>query len=231
VLALSLRGGLDFVQRFTVSGSTLVHLWECPRCFWRRHRIGEKRPYTPSDETSEIADEAMVRFLRSAEWVDLQCGPGRVHLDSAGEFVESTPIRFPGDVEVVLSGRYDALLVEECGTLTLTDNKTSRKDDDKLRPYRRQLAAYAYALEHPQNSDQVPIQIDETGLWVYSPGGFATKRNRMGLYGETRWLSFQRNDSAFLKFLGGVADVLSRPEPAADPNCAWCAYRALRLTA
>ncbi len=212
-------------QRFRIYGSSLVSLWDCPRCFWRRYRLGERRPFARTDETAEIADEAMVRFLRSAEWVDIGCGPGRVHLHSAQEFVDSRPIRFPGGVELVLSGRYDALLVEKCGTLTLADNKTSAKGDDGLRPYRRQLAAYAYALEHPQNAARAPLIVDEMGLWVYSPSGFATKQARLGLYGPTRWVPFKRDHAAFLALLEQVATVLARPEPTGNLHCEWCQYR------
>ena len=212
-------------HRFTIHGSSLVSLWECRRCFWRRYRLGERRPFARIDETAEIADAAMMDFLRSAEWVDLGCGPGRVHLHSGQEYVESESVTF-GDVEIVLSGRYDALLVEECGTLTLADNKTSALDDDRLRPYRRQLASYAYALEHPVRRARAPMLVDETGLWVYAPTRFATKPNRMGLYGPTRWIPFKRDEPAFLAFLGSVAAALGGPEPADGPGCEWCRYRA-----
>ncbi len=47
-------------QRFRIYGSSLVSLWDCPRCFWRRYRLGERRPFARTDETAEIADEAMV---------------------------------------------------------------------------------------------------------------------------------------------------------------------------
>lgn len=171
----------------------------------------------------KIADAAMIGFLGSAEWVDIGCGPGQVHLYSAQQWVRSEPITFANRVEIVLVGRYDALLVEECGTLTLTDNKTSTKTDAHLRVYQRQLAAYAYALEHPARGS--PLQVDEIALWVLSRSHFIARPKRMGLYGPTRWISFARRDNAFLRLLEGAAQILDAPEPYSSARCAWCVYQ------
>ena len=65
----------------------------------------------------------------------------------------------------------------------------------------------------------MPIVVDEMGLWVYSPSGFATKQARMGLYGSTRWVPFRLAEEAFLGFLGGVAEVLAAAEPVDNPRC------------
>jgi hypothetical protein len=53
----------------------------------------------------------------------------------------------------------------------------------------------------------------------------------MGLYGATRWVPFKREEEAFLRFLGGVADVHAGAEPVNDPRCEWCKYRPLERSA
>ena len=38
---------------------------------------------------------------------------------------------------------------------------------------------------------------------------------------------FKRDEEAFLKFLGSVANLLQGAEPMLEPRCEWCEYRPL----
>lgn len=138
--------------------------------------------------------------------------------------VDSRPIRFPGGGELVLSGRYDALLVEQCGTLTLADNKTTAKGDDALPAVPPAACGVRLRAGAPARRG---ARRSSSTRWAVGvrPSGFTRKQARMGLYGATRWVQFKREEEAFLKFLGGVASLLQAAEPMHEPCCAWCRYR------
>jgi hypothetical protein len=207
--------------------ASLVQMWdECPRCFWRRYVLNERRPNTFA-EVFDIADTAMRERIAGAEndgWVDVGVGPQRMRMHSQAVWVESQPIAFQYlGVALVLAGKYDAIVEDEDGSRYLVDYKTSAKPDHELYRYRRQLDAYRFCLEHPAKG--AAMVIDETGLLVYTPQWFAFKNRVSGLYGPTRWIDFAREDTAFLRYLRAVATLLSHDEPMSELACEWCKYR------
>lgn len=221
-------------QTVKVYGASLVQTWsDCPRCFWRRYIFDERRPNSFGD-TFDIADKAMREcFARPNDegWINVGVGPDRMRMHSQGVWVESEPISFPDlRISIMLAGRYDAIVEDESNCRYLIDYKTSARDESELYPYRRQLDAYRFCLEHPNPDDhrlQPAMDIDEIGLLIYTPRSFAFKNRSSGLYGPTRWLDFARDDSAFMRFLKDVATLLSHDEPENTGDCEWCAYRAI----
>jgi hypothetical protein len=212
--------------------ASLVQMWdECPRCFWRRYILNERRPNTFT-EVYDIADTAMRERIADpgdGGWVDIGVGPTRMRMHSQGGWVESQPIAFCEiGVTLVLGGKYDAIVEDEDASRYLVDYKTSARPDHELYRYRRQLDAYRYCLEHPSR-EREGIAIDETGLLVYTPRAFAFKNRVSGLYGPTRWIDFARDDSAFMKLLGDVAMLLAHDEPPNAANCEWCQYRGISV--
>jgi hypothetical protein len=220
------------IQAITVYGASLAHMWEdCPRCFWRRYVLGEKRP---SDFSNfyDVADGAMKAWFdaQPTSYVDVGVGP-RVRLLSHSGWLRSRPIAFAHlNLTIRLCGRYDTLNEDEDLRTHLIDFKTSSKPDEELYRYRRQLEAYRYCLENPDPADTTlapPLHVDEVGLLVYTPQKFAVKSTQSGLYGPTRWIGFKRDDSAFMKLLGDVAILLSHDEPPSPSSCTWCKYRSI----
>jgi hypothetical protein len=212
----------------TIYGQSLVQMWDdCPRCFWRRYVLGEKRPRDFGD-TFDIADRAMKNYMASAEWIDIGVGPARMRIHSQSAWVESEPLAFPElGLAIILSGKYDAIVEDESGTKILIDYKTTHKSEEELPPYRRQLEAYRFALEHPNIANRRLAEattIDEIGLLIYTPVKFAIKNKNSGLYGPTRWIDYPRDDGAFMRFIRDVALLLAADEPRST-ECPWCEYR------
>ena len=132
-------------------------------------------------------------------------------------------------VSLAIGGSYDALVETEHGEVFVVDYKTTNADEGALRKFRRQLAAYAFALEHPAAGPA--IEIDGHALLAYRPENFAYRtRGLSGLYGRSAWIEIPRDDAAFGCLLADVAETLSHGLPAPSRACAFCAYRE-RVTA
>jgi len=68
--------------------------------------------------------------------------------------------------------------------------------------------------------------ISRLGLLVFQPNIFCNQVETALLAGGLSWIEIQRNDAAFLQFLGEVVDVLGEPNaPGGNPSCQWCGYR------
>lgn len=127
-------------------------------------------------------------------------------------------------------GSIDALVRTTDDELFLVDYKTT-KASDGLKRYRRQLAAYCFALENPWDARTMRYIIDGFALLVYHPHKFAYRESGVaGLYGPAEWIELPRRDDLFLSFLDDVASLLAQPQlPAPGAGCAYCVYRASEL--
>jgi hypothetical protein len=69
--------------------------------------------------------------------------------------------------------------------------------------------------------------VSRLGLLYFEPQAMQeTPPNQLDLLGPTKWVEIAPDEDRFLEFIGVVNDMLSQPEPpAANPECAFCAYR------
>lgn len=130
----------------------------------------------------------------------------------------------------------------EDGTFGVIDFKTSSVSKTAT-TYARQLHAYAHAIENPsENSELIQGTVTDMGLVVFSPSTFHTPIREDGsfaggLTGELSYVHVERDDKAFLKFIGNILDVLDKKEapPAPKPKktgwntgkyscCPYCNY-------
>lgn len=125
-----------------------------------------------------------------------------------------------------ISGRLDVAMTFDDGTYGIIDFKTGRPKDESNELYKRQLAAYAFALENPEKNALHLTPVSKIGLIYFPPVG--TKQNetdKMLYETEIHLYELERNDKEFLKFLGEALDILKSPTlPDADPDCIWCNY-------
>ena len=214
----------------SIAPADLVHLYrDCPRCFVQKVRHGVRRPGVFPD-VYNVADRAMKTAFAdaAAEPVDLGVGP-RFRVVAQGFRVKSAPIPFSRlGIALRFEGWIDALVRTTDDELFLVDYKTT-KAQDGLMTYRRQLAAYCFALENPWDARTMRYEIDGFALLVYRPYKFAYRNSGVaGLYGPSEWIELPRRDDLFLKFLEEMAALLSQRDlPAPSPGCAYCAYRSL----
>lgn len=212
-----------------LSPSDFAFLWEeCPRCFWLKVRAGFRRPWTPFPKIFTQIDEAMKEACASRELSELAPGAPEATVVYDEHWVESRPVRPPGsDSRCFVRGKFDTLARFEDGSYALVDFKTSARKDDHIPLYSRQLHAYAHALENAAPGDFSVPQVRRMGLLVYEPQLFTSgEPGAASLDGRLSWVEVERDDEAFLNFLGDVTALLEREEiPAAGDDCGFCEYR------
>ena len=212
------------MRSVVVTPSDFAHLWtDCRRCFAEKALSGVRRPGV-FDPAYGIADRAMKRAFADVALVDLGVGP-RFRVLSQSVRVRSAPVEFERlDFALAIEGAYDALVETEHREVFVVDYKTTNLDELALRKYRRQLAAYAFALEHPAGG--AAITVDGHALLAYRPENFAYRaRGVSGLYGRSAWIEIPKDDGEFAWFLAEVASTLSKGIPDVARGCSFCAYR------
>jgi hypothetical protein len=115
----------------------------------------------------------------------------------------------------------------EDGTYGIVDYKTSDAKEEHAAFYRRQLTAYAYALENPAPHALGLAPISRLGLFVITPERFEkNSADEVVFVNRTTWMDVPRDDQAFLALLGEVLVVLDAPTPPEpSEDCGVCAYR------
>jgi hypothetical protein len=223
---------------FRIAPSDLVYLWEeCRQCFYAKHRwekpIG-RRPRTPFPGVFGHIDQRTRDFYdgKGTGWVSPALPRGV--LDCRKMVVRSAPVAAPGVAATgSLKGDTDCIVHFEDGSFGVIDFKTTDPDPEQLgrRRWDRQLAAYAYALEHPAVEEWAMAPVTATGLLCFHPGPMSAQIDKergvatfLGF--PATWVPVPRDEAAFLDLMGEVLAVLAAPEaPAASSGCSFCAYR------
>ena len=214
---------------YKLTPSDLTFLWdECPRCFYLKVVHGFKRPGAPFPSIFGRIDRLMKTHFQGqpSDSLDPSLPPGRVQFSD--RWVRSQPIRIPDrGCGCYLVGRFDAALAFEDGSYGVIDFKTSRPRSHFLEFYGRQLHAYAYTLEHPEEGQFGLAPVTRLGLFVVEPNAMqAAGDGRLAYLGAVTWIEVPRNEAGFLEFLGGVMDLLDAPEPPPPGEaCTYCQYR------
>ena len=129
--------------------------------------------------------------------------------------VQSTPLRFDGiQDECHIKGRFDVAVQFDNGSYGIVDFKTASPSEEKADRYGRQLQAYAYALEHPDNGKLSLSPITKLGLLFFEPNSFMQAGLSEQVFkGSLVWVEVERNDSQFLSFIQDVMKTLTQEKP------------------
>ncbi len=178
----------------------------------------------------EIARLMSDHYLgKRTEEIDPNLPPGKII------FVEkkiiSRPINF-SNLDIVISGRLDALVEFDDGTYGIIDFKTSDFEKNYKNLYSFQLNAYAYALDNLDfNSNKLELfkvskKISKLGLLYFSPSNISKlSNNQISLEGETKWVEIERNEAEFLNLIKEISELLKQEKPPPpSKNCELCEY-------
>jgi hypothetical protein len=215
---------------FKLSPSDFSFLWEeCQRCFYLKVARGFRRPQMPFPKIFTVIDGQMTACYsgKRTEEICPELPGGTVRFGQ--KWVRSRPIHLPGqDATCYIRGRFDTVVAFDDGTYGVIDFKTSSRRGEHIPLYRRQLHAYAYALENPAPGSLGLGPISRLGLLIFEPSSYEHLPDQTAhLGGAVTWVPMERDDGTFLAFLGQVVSVLAQPAPPApSPDCPWCQYRA-----
>ncbi len=209
--------------------SAFGFLWaECKRCYYLQVVQDLRRPGAPFPSIFSRIDSAMKRRFAGDEWHSFGPAQPRFKVAHVEQMVRSVPIILPGrNVEIVLRGKFDSVLMLSDSRKVICDFKTAPVRADHLDKYWVQLHAYAYTLEHPSIGSLSIPKVDGLGLAVFERNDFAyNTEDGASLSGAMQWIDMPRDDDRFKSFLDGVASVLEQPQPPpASDNCQFCRFR------
>ncbi len=143
------------------------------------------------------------------------------------EYVQSNPIRLPShEVTCFIRGRFDIVIEFEDKTYGVIDFKTGKPNEKSLNLYKRQLHAYAYALENPAPGALKLSPVTKMGLLYFYPSKIDQESIEWLSYqAQIHWQEIPKDEGWFLEFVDEVLGVLESPQPPApSPNCQWCGY-------
>lgn len=216
-------------KTWKLSPSELTFFWdECPRCFYLKVVNGISRPSTPMPKIFNKIDKLMKDYFheKSTSEVCLELPEGRIMLKE--RLVASEAITIPGhSSSIFFKGKFDALIKFDDGSYGIIDFKTSEPKSDHVELYRRQLHAYAYALEHPKPGALSLKPVSVMGLLFVNPDEILRHESgKLGYMGDVTWKPCVRDDDWFLGFIGEVVTLLEQPyPPQGRKDCEWCEYR------
>lgn len=213
---------------YNISPSDLTFNWDgCKRCFYLKikHNISYKGIF-PSI-FSKMGDlTSLFYFGKPTTEVSPTLPAGSIIYRE--KWVKSMPIVFPDTPsQIVIKGRFDAIISFEDGSYGIIDYKTSDASEEKASFYSRQLSAYAYALENPAPNALSLSPITHLGLLIITPDRFESLSNgEKAFVTKTTWVDILRDDVTFLGLLHDIVSLLDLPSPP-DPSddCPLCNYR------
>jgi hypothetical protein len=217
------------MENWKLSPSDLTFLWdECPRCFYLKVRHNFKRPAMPFPKIFSRIDLLMkdIYLGHSTKKISPELPEGKILM--TGRWVTSEPIPAADGLNACyIQGIFDTVVQFEDGSYGVVDFKTSEAKEEHIIFYGRQLQAYAFALAHPAPGKLQLSPVSKLGLLYFEPQHLdEVPPDGLSLIGPTKWVEIPQDENAFLDFIRLVSDLLSQPQPpAANPDCAFCAYR------
>lgn len=216
---------------FKLSPSDFAFLYEgCKRCFYLKITHNISQPSMPLPGIfSKIAALLKNHYdgLRT-EKLHPALSPGVIKYGE--KFVRSKPIEFPDrQSSCYINGRFDIVVKFDDGSYGVIDFKTGSPRKEHSNLYGRQLHAYAYALENPEENALSLSPVTKLGLLYFHPQNTLQKENEVEklLYeADVRWMEINKDQNSFLNFVKEMVKVLeltSLPKP--TPDCIWCKYQ------
>jgi len=213
---------------YRLSPSDLTFSYEgCKRCFYLKVVRGIAQPSIPLPSIfGKIAgllkdhyDGKHTKSLHAA------LPPGMVILGE--KYIKSSVIQLPNhNMGCFISGRFDIVLSFDDGSYGVIDFKTGNPSRESANLYRRQLQAYAYALEHPAPRALALSPVTKLGLLYFYPSRIHSHGTQSLSYiADITWIEVEKDEQGFLGFVDDVLGVLELPEtPEHSPTCQWCSY-------
>lgn len=205
-----------------ITPSDFKYLWEeCKYCYYEKVVNNSLRPSTPFPGIFNKMNGQMQTMAIGREVSELVKELPAGKFNSQEVFLKSKAI--PNRSMCYVTGRLDILTEFEDGTYGIIDLKITDPRDESLYKFSRQLHAYKYAMEHPDEGD--PITISKLGLIVVSPQEVSFHKGHIFFRTRPIWKEFEINMNDFFEFIDGISDFLKGNAPSPSPSCSFCKYR------
>ena len=216
-------------MNYKLSPSDLTYLFDgCKFCFWLKVKFGISQPSMPMPGIFSAIAGKQKEFYADKSTKDF-CKDLPDGVVLYGERpVYSKSLKFDGlNNECHIRGRFDFVIKFDDGSYGVIDCKTASPSEAKAEMYGRQLQAYVYALENPENGALQLSPISKLGLIFFEPFSFEQSDPELQSFqGKAIWIEVERNDGRFMQFLHEVLSVLDKESPPdPSPDCNWCQYR------
>ena len=218
-------------MNYKLSPSDLTFLYDgCKRCFVLKVKHGIKQPSIPLPGVFSSISYLQKEYYsnKRMEKISPKLPPGVIRYGE--KWVKSRIIELPGcSSTCYINGRFDIVAELDDDSYAVIDFKTGNPSEEKAGLYSRQLHAYTFALENPDEGSLCLSPVRALGLLYFTPDHCEqTGPERQILGGSLQWIPVPRDDAAFLEFLGDVVRLLDGSLPAANPDgCEWCQYLSL----
>jgi CRISPR/Cas system-associated exonuclease Cas4 (RecB family) len=215
-------------MNFKLSPSDLTFGYEgCKRCFYLKVVNGISQPSIPLPSIfTQIATLLKNHYDgKHTQSLHAKIPPGAVILGE--KWVKSSVIELPNHKDTCyISGRFDIVVSFDDGSYGVIDFKTGSPSKESANHYKRQLQAYAYALEHPAPRALALSPISKLGLLYFYPSRIHQSNvKRLSYSADITWVEVKKDEDDFRQFLDKVLGVLELPEvPEHSPTCQWCYY-------
>ena len=215
-------------MNYKLSPSDLTFAYQgCKRCFYLKVVEGISQPSIPLPSIfTKIAGLLKDHYDgKHTSLLHVELPPGRVILGE--KWVKSSVIQLPNhDDTCYISGRFDIVTSFDDGSYGVIDFKTGNPSKESANLYRRQLQAYAYALEHPAPRALALSPITKLGLLYFYPSAVSQRKTeRLAYEAEITWIEIEKDEGSFLRFIDEVLGALELPDaPEHSPTCKWCNY-------
>lgn len=215
-------------MNYKLSPSDFAFLYEgCKRCYYLKviHNIPQPSIPLPSI-FSKMAGLLKDHYDgKSTKELHPDLPPGTVKYSE--QWVKSSIISLPNHISTCfISGRFDIVVEFEDGSYGVIDFKTGKPSQESVDLYKRQLHAYAYALEHPAPGALKLSPVTKLGLLYFYPSKVSQERvDWLSFDAKIHWEEIPKDEQGFLKFIAEVLGVLESPQsPPPSPECQWCSY-------
>ena len=216
-------------MNYKLSPSELTFGYEgCKRCFYLKVVHGISQPSIPLPSIfTKIANLLKDHYDgKHTSSLHAALPPGAVILGE--KYVKSSVIQLPNHEDTCyISGRFDIVLSFDDGSYGVIDFKTGNPSRESANLYKRQLQAYAYALEHPAPNALALSPITKLGLLYFYPSQVNQRSvKHLSYKADITWIEVEKDEQSFLGFLDDVLGLLELPEaPECSPTCQWCCYQ------
>ena len=215
-------------MNYKLSPSDFAFLYEkCKRCYYLKviHNIDQPSIPLPS-VFSKMAGLLKDHYDgKPTKELHPDLPPGTVKYGE--KYVRSNPIQLPNHTATCfISGRFDIVVEFEDGTWGVIDFKIGKPNEEYLNLYKRQLHAYAYALENPAPGALKLSPVTKMGLLYFYPSKVSQESiDWLSYEAEIHWKEIVKDEGWFLEFVDELLGVLESPQaPHPSPDCEWCSY-------
>lgn len=212
---------MELNNMYKLSPSDFKYLWEqCKHCYWQKVRKGVLQPSIGIPSIFNRMSGLVQKSLQGNNIRDYVAElPDGVFVREE-TYLKSKPL--PSG-KAYLKGRCDLLVKFSDGTHGVIDAKMTDARDESLNLFERQLHAYKYAFENPEEEE--PMEISRVGLLLLSPT--AVKFNKGHFYYQAKpvYKEIALDMDKFFGFIGEIESVLDAEVPKPSHSCDWCKYK------